>query len=201
MGWSTSHEDSDLPDLDDVLLFYGSLPAERSPVEIPVDLMLCGSTEHLLKKTATAGRMGSGTTWLHTLILKINQMDASGDSGIPEELTQSALAVPRVNQPERVAREVFSVIARHHAPRHRGRVRGLAQVDLYIPEKEWLPRLIMATPLYVQDSTKSAMRWITRLRLQRDLSGRYGISLWKWHPELPPRDRGRYYIPPGTAGR
>jgi hypothetical protein len=50
MGWSTSHGDSDLPDLDDVVLFYGSIASEHSPVGISVDLMLCGSTEHLLKK-------------------------------------------------------------------------------------------------------------------------------------------------------
>ncbi|MGH3549044.1 MAG: SAVMC3_10250 family protein [Pseudonocardiaceae bacterium] len=72
MGWSTSHEDSGLPDLDNVLLFFGSMASERSRAGTAVDLMLCGSTEHLLKKTATAGRMGSGAEWLHKLILKIS---------------------------------------------------------------------------------------------------------------------------------
>lgn len=55
MGWGTSHEDSELPDLDDVLLFCGSLPGDRTGGTATVDLMLCGSTEHLLQKTATAG--------------------------------------------------------------------------------------------------------------------------------------------------
>jgi hypothetical protein len=196
MGWSTSHDDSDLPDLDDVVLFFGSMASECSRVETSVDLMLCGSTEHLLKKTATAGRMGSGTEWLHTLILKINDSDARGDTEIPDDLTRQALAVPRVNRPDQVARWVFDMIAKHHAPRHRARVQGLARVDLNIPEGEGIPRLIVATPLYVQDASRKRMRLITRLRLHRDLCRRYGRPLWKWHPDLPPRDRHRYYVPP-----
>ena len=196
MGWSTSHDDSDLPDLDDVVLFFGSMARERT-VGTSVDLMLCGSTEHLLKKTATAGRMGSGTEWLHKIILKINNSDARGDTEIPDDLTRQALAVPRVNRPDGVARWVFDVIARHHAPRHRARVQGLARVDLKIPEEEWFPRLVVATPLYVQDASSKPMRWITRMRLHRDLCRRYGRPLWKWQPDLPPRDRHRYYVPPG----
>lgn len=193
MGWSTSHGDSDLPDLDDVVLFFGSMASERSRVGTAVDLMLCGSTEHLLKKTATAGRMGSGTEWLHELILKIHNSDARGDTEIPDDLTRQALAVP----PGVVARWVFDVIAEHHAPRHRARVQGLARVDLNIPEEEWLPRLVVATPLYVRDASSKPMRWITRMRLHRDLCRRYGRPLWKWQPDLPPRDRHRYYHPTG----
>ncbi len=136
IGRGTSHGDSDLPDLDDVVLFFGSMASERSRVGTSVDLMLCGSTEHLLKKTATAGRMGSGTRWLYELIRKINDSDARGDTEIPDDLTWQALAVPRVNRPDEVARWVFDVIARHHAPRHRARVQGLARVDLNIPEEE-----------------------------------------------------------------
>ncbi|RPK92707.1 MULTISPECIES: SAVMC3_10250 family protein [Streptomyces] len=197
MGWSTSHGDSDLPDLDDVVLFFGSLRSERSAVGTPVDLMLCGSTEHLLKKTATAGRMGSGTTWLHELILKINDADERGRTDIPEALTAEALAVSRVNRPEQVARWVFNVIEGHHAPQHRARVQGLARVDLHVPESQFLPRLIVATPLYVQDTSKKPMRWLTRLRLHRDLHRRHRRSIWQWQPDQPPRDRNRYYYPPG----
>ncbi|WP_373303614.1 SAVMC3_10250 family protein [Streptomyces cinnamoneus] len=194
MGWSTSHEDSALPDLDDVVLFFGSLRRERSPDGIPVDLMLCGSTEHLLKKTATAGRMGSGTEWLHDLILKINNADAHGHTDIPEALTAEALAAPRINRPDQVARWVFNVIEGHHAPKHRARAQGLARVDLHIPESRILPRLIVATPLYVQDT--SQIRWLTRLRLHHDLHRRHRRSIWQWQPDQPPRDRGRYYYPP-----
>ncbi|WP_382465531.1 SAVMC3_10250 family protein [Streptomyces noursei] len=196
MGWSTTHEDGELPDLDDVLVFFGSGPNGSDDLGAAVDLMLCGSTEHLLQKTATAGRMGSGTGWLHRLVLKINSLDASGNTDIPEELTREALAVPRVNQPEQVARWVFQVIARHHAPIHRSRVQGVARVDLVVPANELLPRLVMATPMYVHDASRKPMRWITRLRLHRDLCQRYGRSIWGWNPSLPPHDRNRYYLPP-----
>ncbi|MFD3380479.1 MULTISPECIES: SAVMC3_10250 family protein [unclassified Streptomyces] len=196
MGWGTTHEDSELPDLDDVLVFFGSLPAEHSPGEGSVDLMLCGSTEHLLRKTATAGRMGSGTEWLHSLILKINDSDARAHTEIPEELTQQALAVPRVNRPKQVARWVFRMIARHHAPAQRARVQGLARVDLSFTGDEFNPHLVVATPLYVHDASRKGLRWITRLRLHRDLCSRFGRSIWKWSPDLPPRDRNRHYAPP-----
>ncbi|MFF3625520.1 SAVMC3_10250 family protein [Streptomyces sp. NPDC002467] len=197
MGWSTSHGDTALPDLDDVVLFFGSLRSNRSPDRTPVDLMLCGSTEHLLKKTATAGRMGSGTAWLHDLILKINDADGRGRTEIPEALTAGALGVSRVNRPEQVARWVFNVIEGHHAPQHRARVQGLARVDLHIPESQFVPRLIVATPLYVQDTSRKPMRWLTRLRLHRDLHRRHRRSIWQWRPDQPPHDRNRYYYPPG----
>ncbi|WP_329621489.1 SAVMC3_10250 family protein [Streptomyces sp. NBC_01255] len=199
MGWSTSHEDSKLPDFDDVVFFIGSLRGERTLDGTPVDLMLCGSTEHLLKKTATAGRMGSGTQWLHDLVLKINDADGNGLTGIPEMLTAAALAVPRVNRPDQVARWVFDIAKGHHAPQHRARVHGLARVDLHIPESEFQPRLIVATPLYVHDASKKPARWMTRLRLHRDLYRRHRRSIWQWRPDLPPRDRGRLYCPPGQA--
>ncbi|MGY0465502.1 SAVMC3_10250 family protein [Kitasatospora sp. cg17-2] len=196
MGWSTTHRDTDLPDLDDVLIFFGSLGREESPVGHPVDLMLCGSTEHLLQRTATAGRMGSGTNWLHQLILKINDLDETGTTDIPHELTHAALSAPRINRPETVSRWVFDVIARHHSPQHRARVQGLARVDLNIESAAMVPRLIVATPLYVQDASVRPLRWLTRLRLHRDLCRRYNRSIWKWRPDLPDRDRDRFYQPP-----
>ncbi|WP_369075295.1 SAVMC3_10250 family protein [Streptomyces calidiresistens] len=198
MGWGTSHEDSTLPDLDDVLLFCGSLPGDRTGGRTTVDLMLCGSTEHLLERTATVGRMGSGSKWLYHLIHKINDRDRAGDTGIPEELTLRALSTSRINRPEQIARDVFRIAQKHHDPLQRSRVQGLARVDLNLPNGEWSSRLIMATPLYIQYASRKPMRWVTRLRLHRDLCRRYGRPLWKWRPDLPPRDRARFYVPSCT---
>ncbi|MDO0933116.1 SAVMC3_10250 family protein [Streptomyces sp. DG2A-72] len=195
MGWGTSHEDSALPDLDDVLLFCGSLPGDRTGGPATVDLMLCGATEHLLERTATVGRLGSGTRWLHNLILKIDEQDDVGAAGIPEELTQRALSVPRINRPEQIARDVFRIAQKHHSPLQRARVQGLARVNFNLPNGEWTSRLIMATPLYVQYAAPKSLRWITRIRLHRDLCLRYGRPWWKWRPDLPTRDRGRFYDP------
>lgn len=195
MAWGTSHEDSALPDLDDVLLFCGSLPGDRTGGPATVDLMLCGSTQHLLERTATAGRLGSGTRWLHELIHKMDDLDDSGVTDLPEELTQRALSVPRSNRPAQIVRDVFRIAHRHHVPFQRARVQGLARVNLNLPNGEWTSRLIMATPLYVQYASRKPVRWTTRLRLHRDMCRRYGRAWWRWRPDLPPRDRGRVYDP------
>jgi hypothetical protein len=83
MGWSATHRDCDLPDLDDVVIFFGTLRNTEGDQESSVDLMLSGSTEHLLVKTASAGRMGSGTEWLHNLVMRIDATDAQGADGHP----------------------------------------------------------------------------------------------------------------------
>jgi hypothetical protein len=82
MGYGTSHEDCKLPDLDDVVFFYGSYLGEET-AEGPLDPLLCGSTEHLLTKSASAGRMGSGTEWLYDLILQIEESDSLGITEFP----------------------------------------------------------------------------------------------------------------------
>jgi hypothetical protein len=194
MGYGTSHEDCKLPDLDDVVFFYGSRLTDEGD-EGSLDLLLCGSTEHLLTKSASVGRMGSGTEWLYDLILQIEESDSLGITEIPESLTAEALAVPYVNRPEIVVRWVFDVIARHHAPSQRARFHGFARIDLIAPETELNPCLIVATPLFVQFGSSKRMRWITRFRLHRDLCRRYGRSLWRWRPYLPPSDRKRVYYP------
>jgi hypothetical protein len=195
MGYGTSHKDSRLPNLDDVVFFYGSLSAEAGIVERPLDLLLCGSTEHLLTKSASAGRMGSGTEWLYDLIMQIESLDSLGNTEIPDALTAEALAVPRVNRPEMVVRWVFDVIARHHPPGQRAKFHGLARVNFIVPETELSPRLIVATPLFIQFASPKPMRWVTRFRLYRDLCRRHGRPWFKWRPDLPPSDRKRIYSP------
>jgi hypothetical protein len=195
MGYGTSHRDSELPDLDDVVLFYGSLGGLESLTKSSVDLLLCGSTEHLLSKSASAGRMGSGTEWLYDLIFEIERTDSLGITNIPEALTSEALSVPRVNRPEAVARWVFDVIARHHSPKQRARLRGFARTNLVVPSTKLAPRLIVATPLFVEFASSKPKRLITGFRLHRNLCRRYGKPWWKWRPDLPPRDRDRVYDP------
>ena len=73
MGYGTVYRDMGaLPPEDDVALFYGSYRSPESDGQVFTDLLLCGSTEHLLRRTASAGRMGSGTEWLHDLIGAVN---------------------------------------------------------------------------------------------------------------------------------
>lgn len=62
MGYGTVYRDTGLlaPE-DDVALFYGSYRASEPDGQVSTDLLLCGSTEHLRQRTASAGRMGSGS--------------------------------------------------------------------------------------------------------------------------------------------
>jgi hypothetical protein len=80
MGYGTVHRDTGvLPPEDDVALFYGSYRASEADGQVFTDLLLCGSTEHQLRRTASAGRMGSGTEWLHDLIGTVNDADRDGN--------------------------------------------------------------------------------------------------------------------------
>jgi hypothetical protein len=59
MGYGTVYRDTGaLPPEDDVALFYGSYRASEPDGQVSTDLLLCGSTEHLLRRTASAGAWG-----------------------------------------------------------------------------------------------------------------------------------------------
>lgn len=78
MGYGTSYRDSGSPPkIDDIALFHGSFNQVETDKQSPIDLLLCGSTEHLRIRTASAGRMGSGTEWLYDLTREIEEIDAS----------------------------------------------------------------------------------------------------------------------------
>jgi hypothetical protein len=136
MGYGTVYRDTGLlPPTDDVALFYGSHTSAEPDGQTPTDLLLCGSTEHLLRRTASAGRMGSGTEWLHDLVGKINNADNRGDGELPEEVRPDVLAARRINMPAEIARWVFGVIWSHHSPDQYARLQGLAKILLIVPER------------------------------------------------------------------
>ena len=83
MGYGTVYRDSGLlPPEDDAALFDGSYRAAEPDGQVSTDLLLCGSTEHLCRRTASAGHMGSGTEWLHDLIGKVDDADRDGDGAL-----------------------------------------------------------------------------------------------------------------------
>jgi hypothetical protein len=105
MGYGTSRRDSgSSPKIDDIALFHGSFNQVHTDKQSSLDLLLCGSTEHLRIRTASAGRMGSGTEWLYDVIREIEEIDALGTGELPDSLNPKALAVRRVNMPEAIAR-------------------------------------------------------------------------------------------------
>jgi hypothetical protein len=202
MGYGTSYRDSSPlpPAVDDVALFYGSLGDVGTENQIPLDLLLCGSTEHLRTRTESAGRMGSGTEWLDDLIKEIEELDAHGIAGLPRSLTSAALAQKRVNMPEQVARWVFDVIRNHHSPFQYYPLQGLAQILFIVPRSEICPRLALATPLFVQFASPKPLGIMARRRLQRELAREHGLLWGRWKPKLPPQERGKFYLPATDQG-
>ena len=196
MGYGTSYRDSgDPPEIDDIALFYGSFDQVETDKQSPIDLLLCGSTEHLRIRTTSAGRMGSGTDWLYDLIGEIEETDALGAGELPDSMNPDELAVKRVNAPEEIARWVFDVIRRHHSPAQYARLQGFARILFIVPATEYSTRLALATPLFVQFASSKPVGILSRRRMQRELSRRHGLLWRKWRPDLPPEDRGKVYIP------
>ena len=202
MGYGTSYRDSGAPPaIDDVALFYGSSNEIAMDRQEPLDLLLCGSTEHLLARTASAGRMGSGTEWLHDLIEDIEAADALSTGELPQSAGSDALAAYHINKPEQAARWVFEVIKGYHSPDQYAQLQGLARILLVVPETKYCTRLVLATPLFVQFASARPIGLLARRRLQRGLSRRHGLMWRKWRPGLAPEDRGKINIPRSERGK
>lgn len=202
MGYGTLYRDTEaVPPEDDVALFYSSSRSSEPNGEVPTDLLLCGSTEHLCRRTVSAGRMGSGTEWLHDLIGKVNIADGQGDGALPEEVSSDALAAKRTNMPAQIARWVFETIRDHHSPDQYARFQGLAMILVIVPENEFDSRLVLATPLFVQFASAKPLGLLGRRRMRLELGRIHGVRGRSWQPQLPLEDRGRVYVPVAERGR
>lgn len=202
MGYGTLSRDTGaVPSEDDVALLYGSSRPNEPNGEVPTDLLLCGSTEHLCRRTVSAGRMGLGTEWLHDLIGKVNIADGQGDGALPEEVSSDALAAKRTNMPAQIARWVFETIRVHHSPDQYARLQGLAKILVIVPENEFDSRLVLATPLFVQFASAKPLGLLGRRRMRLELARIHGVGGRSWQPQLPLEDRGRVYVPVAERGQ
>jgi len=201
MGYGTLYRDTGaVPPEDDVALFYGAYRADEPNGEVPTDLLLCGSTEHLCRRTVSAGRMGSGTEWVYDLIGNVNIADGQGDGTLPEEVSPEALAAKRTNMPAQVVRWAFESIRDHHSPDQYAQLQGLARILLIVPENEFNSRLVLATPLFVQFASAKPLGLIGRRRMRQELARIHGVRGQSWQPQLPLEDRGRIYVPVTERG-
>ncbi|WP_128503496.1 SAVMC3_10250 family protein [Streptomyces inhibens] len=162
------HEDSGRPP-EDVALFVGGVPAGTAGQPRGMGFMLCGSVQHLRTRVIPSGRMGSDTTWLHGLILEVERREENGINVIPEFLNE---IIPERRSEiliEDAAYGVFGWIDREYPPSLRGRLRGHAIVLMDIDSSNWIHRLLVATPLYVEAVQEgvSSRRRILFPRLRR----------------------------------
>ncbi|MCX4878139.1 SAVMC3_10250 family protein [Streptomyces sp. NBC_00847] len=168
MSQTAVHEDSGRPP-EDVALFAGKVADESTERPRNHRLMLCGSVQHLRAQVCAQGRMGSGTTWLHDLILEVERREEHGVHVIPESLNE---LMPQRRSDELIEDAAVAVhgwIDREHPPSTRGRLRGHAIVLMDIDRPHWAHRLVVATPLYVEavhepvaEPRRRGLPWITR---------------------------------------
>jgi hypothetical protein len=150
MTYGTGHEDSAIPEVgDDIVLFGGSVDPGRETREI--ELLLCGSVNHLRDRIASSGRMGSGSDWLYEVIKTLEERDRKGIHVVPEFLASLVRWNHRSLDPDSIVHEVLGGLMRSTFPApDRGRLRGIARVLRDIDDDKWVTRLVIGTPLYVE---------------------------------------------------
>ena len=164
LGYGTAHRDTALSELDDVVLFGGCVPASKVLQERDLEILLCGSACHLMDRCASAGRMGSGTEWMHRLIKRLGRSDEQNVQLDFQDITNQGLG--EWDNPEEIAQWVYHVIAANHPAHQRTCLSGLARVLLNADSPRWTTRLVVATPLYVQYRDFSMRRMWRRSRLR-----------------------------------
>lgn len=172
MAERTMHEDGGvLPD--DVAMFAGTHSSPGGRYSRETNLLLCGSVQHLRSATATAGRMGSDTGWLHDVNVQLHMREEEGVFVIPEFLEELSPARHGAFTMESAAHGVFGILDRKYPPYMRGRLRGLASVLMDVDTRRWTSRLVVATPLYVEAVPRNqpSGRWWRRRRLSERVQG------------------------------
>ncbi|MFE9554198.1 SAVMC3_10250 family protein [Streptomyces sp. NPDC006703] len=156
LALKTVHEDSGtVPD--DVVLFAGSFPSAE-PTATDSGVLLCGSIQHLRVQIESAGRMGSGTSWLHEMIGEIARRDAQGVGVIPEFLTEMTPNRRPVGNIEDAAYGIYSWMSREYPPPQRNRMHGYAKILMDAGQPQFVHRLLVATPLFVEVSPQRPTR-------------------------------------------
>jgi len=108
-----------------------------------IQLILCGSREHVLTEPTTQRtRMGSGSDWLHDLAAVLVERVARGDTSFPEELYSASR-----RDKEFAARSAYDMLAPLEGPAY---LHGHARVVCNFSPGARIHRLIVATPLYVE---------------------------------------------------
>jgi hypothetical protein len=170
MRYGTSFKDSaNLPlvTAGDIALFGGAATPERSNDSRPVELLLCGTSNHLRYQISPHGRMGSGSEWLYDVIKILEKRDRNGISVLPEFLTDLIPRHRSILDPGDVARMVYGGLMRSDYPRpDQAQLRGHAKVLLYDENPRLSTRFVLATPLYVEaappDRKSLWPKWLRR---------------------------------------
>ena len=147
MNFMTAYEEGGRPPAD-VALFAGSTSSLDKYSGEETSLLLCGSIKHLRTNSLKVDRMGSDTSWLHRLIVELQDRSDTGVDTVPEFISQ--ILPGRVNPRtlELAARHTFASMRHELAS---GNLRGYATVLMDIDHSPNRGRLVVASPLYVEN--------------------------------------------------
>lgn len=167
MTYGTAHKDSGR--IPDDVIFFATQEQPRLEPRV-TSLLLCGSIEHMRDRVASAGRMGSGTDWLHELTRAIYEHELNtNDRPIGTLSAVCRRPWPAEVSEGQVARWVHDVMNMDSPTNQCGRLRGYAEVLMDCDNPgEFIDRLVLATPLYVElvpvaPRTSRWKRWKRRL--------------------------------------
>lgn len=165
--YGTTYDDGQIPrpPIDDVALFANLRTFEQLTDTQHVDLLLCGSTQHLTRRVASEGRMGSDTDWLYSLIVYLKDLEVNQQAISYRDLDKHGIS-PEATHPDMAMAVDFAhgVLQREHPKRQFGRLSGMAQVLANVISEFTPTRIILATPLYVQVESNQKRRWPWRRR-------------------------------------
>lgn len=157
MHWATMHPDSGRDEADRVVVFVTTYPQ-------PVggnDLVLLGSTCHLLDRVGSVGRMGSTSDTLYELASDEGLIDRRS-AGLSWEAAEAAVHLDRIVTDEGPRWQVQ-------------KVEGLAKV-LHLIDEGNVTRTVVATPLYVRICDPASSRSRRLASKRRKHIERHGVE-------------------------
>ncbi|WP_405716326.1 SAVMC3_10250 family protein [Streptomyces sp. NBC_00046] len=166
MGWGTGPEATGTTS-GGIALFVGTASTGTEGPDGVTDLLLCGTAGHFRHRAQAASRPGSDMDSVYQYLADL-EANASVESG-PEGESRADRAPAGRDLDEDVVRSVFDVMSERRPPPQRGRLRGHARVLLTADREGRSPRLVVATPLYVENPPpRLPARWFRPWR-RRDV--------------------------------
>lgn len=141
---------------DGIALFVGTTAADAVGPGGATGLLLCGTAGHFRHRTVTASRPGSDRDAMYQYLADLetagDEEDGPGTaSRANRALDGTDLAPGRADLDAYVVCRAFDTLSGHWPPPQRGRMRGHARVLLTAVHPDRSIRLVVATPLYVEN--------------------------------------------------
>ena len=169
MRWGTMHADNMGPGDDQVVVFSTGIADSVGGLE----LLLHGSSCHLMDRTVSVGRMGSGSSVFFDISSNPRLIDVRGVD-LSWEARVTASSIPRI-------------LDWDGPPVQQSYLEGCARVVGVMQNSERFSRLIVATPLFVRFSSPKSLKSRRNARKRRRHIEKYGTEFkpdewrkWCW---------------------